>query len=89
MAVTTFAGLPATHLTGPRSDGYGSTVAAWGEEEDVIVMWLVAPTRDALLRSAHTWRKMARSVTWNEKRLSTEWKLLSELWPFPDETDGD
>ena len=70
---TTFAGLPATEITGPTSNGYMSMVVGWGENGNMIVIWLSAPTKHAYNRVARVWRKMLRSVTWNQSEFREHW----------------
>jgi hypothetical protein len=68
IAETSLAGVPATQMTGPARVGYASVIVAWGQDGNVLLLDLIAPTRDAFNRVAPMWRRMTRTVKWDQAK---------------------
>jgi hypothetical protein len=62
------AGMSATELWGPSLAGYASAIIGWGEDGSVLLFSLLAPTRFAFNRVEPTWRRMARTVSWDQAK---------------------
>jgi hypothetical protein len=75
---TSLAGMPAVQLTGPSPVGYAGVIVGWGEAGDVLLFVLTAATKDAFRRAAPTWKKAARTASWDQARFRDHAKFRAE-----------